>query len=107
MKKNLLAMLTLAGLALALTGCGSVGELVMLSEGVENSVSYNGLQETRLPDGRLEVSARLRNREERRIQVQVNCEFKDENGVVIDATPYQNVFLNENGVEYLKFASMN
>ena len=104
---SLLSLLTLSGLALALLGCHSVGELVMLSPGVEDSIKYSDLSETRLPDGRLQVNARLRNRENRRIQVQVDCQFKDENGAMIDATPFENVILNENSDEYLKFVSMS
>ena len=57
--------------------------VVLLSQRVQNSVAVPGIQETRLPDGRLQVSVQLRNREERRFQVQANCEFKDEQGFVV------------------------
>ena len=80
---------------------------VLLSQRVQNSVAVPGIQETRLPDGRLQVGVQLRNRESRRIQVQVNCEFKDAQGFVIDSTPYQNVFFDENSQEAVKFVSMN
>ena len=53
------------------------------------------------------MAAHLRNRENRRIQVQANCEFKDAQGFVIDSTPFQNVFLDENAQEDVKFLSMN
>jgi len=81
--------------------------LVLLSEGVQYSVTCPGIQETRLPDGRLQVAAHLRNREERRIQVQVDCQFKDAQGFVIDAVPFENVFLDENAQQDVRFVSMN
>jgi hypothetical protein len=86
MKKKLFTLLTMAGVALAFIGCSSTGEVVRLDYGVEESIISRGLEETRLPDGRLKVTAHLRNTENRRIQVQVNCQFKDENGTVVDAT---------------------
>jgi hypothetical protein len=125
MKKNLFTWMALSGLALALGGCKSADHgayvaenvainnledhltLVLLDPGVQYSVTCPGIQETRLPDGRLQVAANLRNRENRRIQVQANCEFKDAQGFVLDATPFQNVFLDENAQEGVKFISMN
>jgi len=81
--------------------------LVLLSEGVQYSVTCPGIQETRLPDGRLQVAVHLRNREERRIQVQADCQFKDAQGFVIDEAPFQNVFLDENAQQDVRFVSMN
>ena len=127
MKKNLLVWMALPALALALSGCESTPpdhgaylpvnvavndlenrtSLVLLSQGVQYSVTCPGIQELRLPDGRLQVAAHLRNREERRIQVQANCEFKDAQGFVIDATPFQNVFLDENAQQDVQFVAMN
>ncbi|MFO1487005.1 MAG: YcfL family protein [Verrucomicrobiota bacterium] len=80
---------------------------VLLSERVQKSVAVPGIQETRLPDGRLHVAVQLRNREERRIQVQANCEFKDAQGFVIDTTPFQNVFFDENSQESVKFIALS
>ena len=107
MKKTLLALTSLAGLALALTGCSSVGELVLLDKGVKNSVTCRDLSEKRLSDGRLQVAAQLRNLENRRIQVQVDCQFQTADGLVIDSTPFQNVILTENSEEDVQFVSMN
>jgi hypothetical protein len=39
--------------------------------------------------------------------VQINCEFKDAQGFVIDSTPFRNLFLDENAQEGVKFASMD
>ena len=81
--------------------------VVLLSQRVQNSVAVPGVQETRLSDGRLQIAVQLRNREERRIQVQANCEFKDAQGFVIDSTPFENIFLDPNSQEAAKFISMN
>ena len=127
MKKSLFALMTLSGLALAVTGCktpphdhgaylpvnATVNDvenragIVLLDRGVQYSVTCPGIQESRLPDGRLQVAAHLRNRENRRIQVQANCEFKDAQGFVVDSTPFENVFLDENAQQDVRFVSMN
>jgi hypothetical protein len=127
MKRILFTLILLAGAALTFTGCETAvvdrgaylplnttvndlenrAGLVLLDRRVQNSVTCPGIQETRLPDGRLQVAAQLRNREERRIQVQVNCEFKDAQGFTIDSTPYQNVFFDSNSQETVRFAAMN
>ena len=127
MKKNLLALIPLAVMALAFTGCETTppdtgaylpvnttvndvenrAGLVLLDPRVQTTITCSGLQETRLPDGRLQIAAHLRNREDRRIQVQVNCEFKDEQGFVLDSTPFDNLIMSENSQEDVKFISMN
>ncbi|MGN6385663.1 MAG: DUF1425 domain-containing protein, partial [Verrucomicrobiota bacterium] len=56
---------------------------------------------------RLQVAANIRNREERRIQVQVQCEFKDGQGFAIDSTPWNTLVLTERGQETVSFTSMN
>lgn len=80
--------------------------VVLLNQRAQNSVAVPGIQETHLPDGRLQVAVQLRNRESRRIQVQANCEFKDAQGFVLDSTPFQNVFLDENAQEQVQFISL-
>ena len=125
MKKNPILCVSLAGLSLAFAGCAthdhgaylpqnvSINDLenrtalVLLSPRVQHSITCPGIQETRLPDGRLQVAVNLRNREERRIQAQVNCEFKDAQGFVIDNTPFQNVFFDQNAQQGVQFVSMN
>ena len=56
-----------------------------LDAGAQRSVTCTGIQETRLPDGRMKVAANLRNRENRRIEVQANCVFKDEQAFAMHA----------------------
>ncbi len=82
-------------------------KFVLLDAGTQQSVTPTGIQETVLPDGRLQVVAKVRNRENRRIQVQINCEFKDAQGFPIDSTPFQTLILTENATEGVPFTSMN
>jgi len=83
--------------------------IVLLDSGVQRSISSEGeIQSTTLPDGRLRVMAPIRNRENRRIQVQVNCVFKDEQGFSTgDTTAWRTLFLDENATEAVEFVSLN
>lgn len=82
--------------------------IVFLDPGAQYSVTSSGVQEQLLPDGRLQVVAHLRNRENRRIEVQANCVFKDLNGFSTgDETPFQTVVLTENATEDVRFTSNN
>ena len=81
---------------------------VLLDQPAQFSVTCTGLQERPLADGRLEVVANVKNRESRRIQVQINCVFKDELGVSTgDETPWQTLILSENSTEAVRFTAMN
>ena len=118
MKKLTTPILALALAAVLGTGCATkqngaqqadpnAGKFELMDAGAQRSVAASGLRETRLADGRLDVAANVRNLENRRIQVQVNCEFKDSQGYTIDATPWQTLVLTENSQETVRFASMN
>ncbi len=81
---------------------------VLLDKPAQRSVTCTGLQERSLADGRLEVVANVKNRENRRIQVQVNCVFKDDQGFATgDETPFQTLILGENSTEAVRFTAMN
>lgn len=81
---------------------------VLLDPGVQYSITCTGINERTLDDGRLEVTAQIRNRENRRLEVQVNCVFKDGNMVNTgDETPFQTLILTENATESVKFVSAN
>ena len=81
---------------------------VLMDKPTQVSVTTSGIQERKLEDGRLDVVAHLRNRQSRRIQVQVSCVFKDTQGFSTgDETPWQNVILTENSQEDVRFTSMN
>ena len=81
---------------------------VMLDIDMKHSITCSGIHERTLEDGRIEVTAQIRNREVRRLVVQVNYVFKDAAGVsTSDETPFQNVILTENATEQVKFVSSN
>jgi uncharacterized protein YcfL len=126
MKNSILPILTVA-VALLAVGCKSAYDrgpylpqqsrtpahenserVVLLDPGVQHSITCTGTHEQTLADGRLEVTVQLRNRENRRLEVQANCVFKDAAGVATgDETPFQTVILTENATEQVKFTSMN
>jgi len=123
MKRTLITFLSLSAALFVLNGCASGGaylpknttkydyentsNFVDMDARVQRSVTCSGIQETRLPDGRLKVAANVRNREERRLQVQVQCEFKDGQGFALDSTPWVTLILTERGQETASFTSMN
>ena len=126
MNKSLISLLAASGAVLLAAGCSTHDKgpylpegvktpayegrepVVLMDPGVQHSVTCVSLQEKTLPDGRLEVVAHLRNRENRRIEVQANCVFKDQNGFSTDdESPFAMVILTENATEDAKFVSMN
>jgi len=83
-------------------------KFVLMDRPTQVSVTCTGLQERQNADGRLEVVANIKNRENRRIQVQIRCVFKDDAGVAVgDETPWQTLILGENATEALPFTAMN
>ena len=123
--KNKICLALIAAFGLTLAGCvhhgayepvnTTVGDLenrspfVLMDPGAQRSITLAGpIQQGVLADGRLEVVANIRNRENRRIQVQVNCVFKDAQGFSTgDETPWQTLILTENATEAVRFVSMN
>lgn len=80
---------------------------VLLGSRAQRSVTCAGLQKRNTPDGRLEVIASVRNREKHRIEVQLNCEFKDGTGRVVDAGPFRSLILSPLAQESVAFTAMN
>lgn len=81
---------------------------VLLDKAAERAITCSGIQERILEDGRLELSVNVRNRLNRRVEFQINCIFKDEQGFPTgDETPFQALILTENAQEGVRFASMN
>lgn len=81
---------------------------VLMDQRVQHSVTSTGIQQGTTDDGRLEVVANIKNRENRRIQVQVSCVFKDAQGFSTgDETPWQTLILGEYETEAVRFAAMN
>jgi uncharacterized protein YcfL len=82
--------------------------VVLMDKRVQTSVTCSGIQQGTTPDGRLQVTANLRNREGRRIQVQVGCVFKDEQGFPTEGeSTWQNLILTENSQEAVTFTALN
>ncbi|HEY9250353.1 MAG TPA: YcfL family protein [Rariglobus sp.] len=122
MKKTLCSLAGLAALAF-FAGCShgpyapkdttkytleNTDRFVLMDKQVQHSVTSTGIQQRINADGRLEVTASIKNRENRRIQVQVSCVFKDEqNFSTGDETPWQTLILGENTTEAVNFKSMN
>jgi hypothetical protein len=111
MKNSLPILSLLAAVAAFLAACSSApkSQAVLLDPLVEKSIECGKIQERFTPDGRLEVLAYVHNLENRRLQVQVNCVFKDENGFPTegDETPFRNLILTENAEEPVMFTSLN
>lgn len=82
-------------------------KFVLLDPGTQYSITCMGLQEAKTEDGRLQVKANIRNRENRRLQVQVDCQFKDAQGFVTEEMPFQTLILTENSQETVGFTSSN
>ena len=80
---------------------------VLLDKRAQRSVTVSGLEQRINADGRLEVAANVRNRENRRIQVEINCVFKNAQGFSVDETPFKTLILTENAQETVRFVSMN
>lgn len=121
--KHLCRFLALAVLAL-LAGCVSrsdsppqestkytvenTDKFELFDDGSPIYVSCTGLQEHRLKDGRLEVVANIRNRENRALVVEVSCLFRDAQGFTTNAeTAFHTVKLAPNATEVLSFRSTN
>ena len=110
-------LLTLTA-ALTLLGCGTTSvtqsvqannsKFVALGSLGSQLVQCTALQETVLPDGRLQVSANILNRANKRLDLQVNCIFKDEQGFGTgDETPFRTLVLDETAQETVLFTSLN
>tara|TARA_R110002050_G_scaffold103451_1_gene212536 strand:+ start:429 stop:839 length:411 start_codon:yes stop_codon:yes gene_type:complete len=81
---------------------------VLMDQKVQHSVTSTGIQRGTTTDGRLQVVANIKNRENRRIQVQVSCVFKDGQGFATgDETPWETLILGENETKAVSFAAMN
>jgi hypothetical protein len=123
--KTFIAILSAAAVAAFVTGCATsetgayapqntdrynyeaTAPFVLMDRGAQNSVTVADIHSETLPDGRLQVAANVRNRENRRIEVQANCEFKNAAGFAVDSSPWQTLILTENSMETIQFASMN
>jgi hypothetical protein len=115
--------LTATALGLTLSGCATGGaydpknttkfnqedtaKFVLFDGGAQRSVTCTQIQTARTSDGRLKVAANVRNRENRRIEVQANCVFKDAQNFAVDETPFRTLLLDENATEGISFEAFN
>ena len=75
--------------------------------GFSLNTSLTNASKSKLLDG-YKVFANIMNRESRRIQIQVQCVFQDENGFSVDdTTPWENVILTENAIKRLNYTSLS
>jgi hypothetical protein len=82
--------------------------IALLDKGVRQSVWIHSVLERVLEDGRMEVVANVRNRLNRRIEVQVSCVFKDETGFALnDGETFRTLILTENIEDAARFVSLN
>ena len=112
-------ILTLSAcLTLLLSGCGAPtarqsaisnnSKFVALGSLGSRIVQCTALQENTLPDGRLEVRANILNLVNKRVDLQINCIFKDAQGFSTgDETPFQTLILAETAQETITFTSLN
>ncbi len=124
MKLSAIIALMAAMLTLSTIGCKTRGayvaevpdgydlenqtEFVLMNKRVAKSVTVAGIQERVLADGRLAVTANVLSKDRRRIQVQISCVFKDQNGFSTgDETSWNTLILTENAQEAVRFMSMN
>ena len=115
--KSLITSLTISFTVL-FVGCGTPSvqqssaannsKFVALGSLGSQTVQCTALQETTLPDGRLQVRANILNRVNKRVDLQVNCIFKDDQGFSTgDETPFQTLILDETAQTTVTFTSLN
>ena len=107
MKKTLLSLGLIVILA---AGCKSPKyDVSVLSPSLDGIVECEDVQTTHTPDGRMAVTAYVQNLQPHRIQVQVNCVFKDERGYPTEGegSPFRNLILTENAREPVMYTSLN
>jgi len=70
--------------------------IVLLGKGLSEKIAVEGQMAKWSDDGRLQVFANIRNRIQKRLVVQVQTVFKDENGFPVgDETAWQTVVITE------------
>lgn len=80
---------------------------VWLDDTTPKSVNCTGIQVGKTVDGRLKVTAHLRNQQYYRVEVQANCVFMDAQGFTVDEAPFRTLILDENATQDVAFESFN
>jgi uncharacterized protein YcfL len=109
MKKTLLSLGLLALIAAACSSVPPSYDVSVLSPELQGAVVCEDVRTRPLPDGRMEVAAFVQNLQPHRLQIQVNCVFKDEKGFPTEGeeTPFRTLILTENARESVMFTSFN
>ena len=87
----------------------SAARFVLLEDTTQDFVTQaGGIKEEFTEDGRLQVTAGIRNRKNFPVRVQVACQFRDADGFAInDKSPFSSVLIDANATEYVQFAAMS
>ena len=86
----------------------NTGKFVRVDRTAPVAVTCTGLQEHALTDGRLDVVANLKNLEDRPLEVEVRCVFKDEHGFSTgDETPWKTLAIDGGATEAVHYTAVN
>ena len=111
--KKFLLVLSLCSAAALWSGCASASKdqapsFVMFDDGgTSRPVTCTGVQLGKTVDGRMKVTAHLRNNAYRRLEVQVNCVFSDVQGYTVDEVPFRTLILDENATQDVAFEAFH
>jgi uncharacterized protein YcfL len=84
----------------------STEKFVLMDRFTQAAITCTGLQEHLDASGRLEVVANVKNRQDQRVEVQVRCVFKDDNGFSVgNEAAWQNLALGEGATEAMYFTA--
>jgi hypothetical protein len=80
----------------------------LLDKATQNGITCTGLHPFNRADGRLELVANVKNRGTAKILIQINCVFKDEQGIPTnDETAWQTLTLAGDATEAVRFTAAN
>ena len=78
----------------------------LLGQATLADIAGTGLQPRTLPDGRLEVVASVKNRQDHKVKIQVSCVFKNDQGFSTEANPpSETIELAPNATEAVRFTA--
>lgn len=91
------------------TAAGVDGESVVALDPIAQAgVQCCAVHERVLPDGRLEVAAELQNLSEKPLRLNLNCEFRDAQGVALkDEAPMRVIEVAAGAIETVRFTAPN
>jgi hypothetical protein len=84
---------------------GNTERFVALDSVAEAAVSCTGLQERTLADGKLDVVANVKNLGPAAVNVEISCDFLDENGTPAGERPWRTISIAGNATEVVRFTA--